>query len=411
MIKNVYLTELNEKDCCGCTACANACPVDAIEMATLNKAGFWYPKLKYDKCIHCGKCAKVCPMNIMQAQCNKDGKIYTFLSGDTANWLRSASGGAFYDICKVLSDNHPIYYGAIWDGLKVRIDSAESLQEIKKFQKSKYVEAQIGDNVFKQIKKQLDIGHFVVFSGTPCMIAGLKLYLGKEYDNLITIDFVCHGKGAPGVFDAWISSLNNRFGKKVTEFSFREKKFIGDHVNSNCCSYTFEDGRKKIVTRDPYHHTYVNGLIMRCSCIDCRFAIKRYSDLTLADLKNQSVVLKRPNKQRTYSTIMVNSINGEKIIEKIKKTECEITEIPREIIEKYNPKICKVLAGNPKRNEFMELFEKSEGDIYKLIKKYSGVYPSEWGEYNLSNKSYKILSRPLRFMDAVVRLLRKSKYQ
>ena len=204
------MISIEEKgQCSGCSACYSMCPKEAIAMQE-DTEGFVYPFVDNSKCINCELCVKVCPIkkenkkvvsNIHAIACkNKEEKIRE----------ESTSGGVFTALSELVINQGGVVFGAIYDeNLNVKHSYVENIDECNKFRGSKYVQSSIGD-AFKKVKEFLVQGRLVMFSGTPCQVAGLYSYLGKEYDNLILIDLVCHGAPSPKVFRKYIKSLENK---------------------------------------------------------------------------------------------------------------------------------------------------------------------------------------------------------
>lgn len=400
------MMQLYESDvkCCGCSACASVCPVDNIEMRADKKTGYFFPYyLSEDNCLNCNQCLDVCPMKekVFGKEITEK-EIYAGIINEQKIWEDSASGGGYYAICKALEDKNPIYIGARWLGHNVVMSHCESLMETKAFRKSKYVAAD-PNNIYRTAKFFLDNGRFVVFSGTPCQINGFVNFLGDNYENLFLIDFACHGQGAPTVFEKWIKHLEKKYKKEILNFSFRTKKIIGDHVNSNCCSYYFADGTEVCVTRDYYHHAYVKGLHMRKSCQDCNFAGMRKSDITLADFKNQRKGLQGSNLKQNYSTMLINTEKGKALFLKL-NAFMELHKSDPQFVLKYNPKVYRKKKGNCKRDSFMADFEQDNIEIERLIKQYARILPSEWIEYNFSQKFYIRIRKILWIFDELMKI-------
>lgn len=392
-----------EADCCGCSACEAICPQHNIVMRPNKDGGYMYPVYLGDKnCINCNLCIKVCPLK--RSNDNKkgshDANFYVGISKDNEIWSTSTSGGVFSEICKLYELNNPIIFGARWgNNFDVIMDYVDDFSKAKAFRKSKYVAADV-NKTFPKVKEYLNQGKVVIWGGTPCQINGLKNFLRKDYPNLITVDFACHGQGSPDVFKAWINYLGTKYGSPIKKFKFRERKFIKDHVNSNCTGYELEDGRNILVTRDYYHHAYVYGWHMRKSCQECDFANKRMSDITLADFKSkeQKSILKNIE---NASDIIPNTPKGEYICEKLKKT-IRMYSPSYELELKANPKLVKKIHGNPKRDAFMRDFYDGM-PIEKVIKKYARILPSQWVDFNMSEKEYNIFSKSLLYLDAIFR--------
>ena len=211
---------IDKVNCCGCSACASACPKRCITMKSDNE-GFLYPHLDKDTCIDCGLCEKVCnelhpfpqrsPLQVWAA-INKDEEIR----------LKSSSGGIFHILAKMTIDDGGVVFGARFDeNWQVVIDYAETMIGVEDFMGSKYVQARI-ENAYKNAKRFLIEGRKVLFSGTPCQVAGLKQFLRKEYDNLLTVDFICHGTPSPRVWGMYLDEVTDSC-KFVKSISFRNK--------------------------------------------------------------------------------------------------------------------------------------------------------------------------------------------
>lgn len=389
----------NNAECCGCSACESVCPQKIIKMLPTEYDGFSYPVIEDDdKCLGCNLCVKVCPMKHPEKQeCEKS--FYAGITNDKNIWKESTSGGVFTEICKLYSHKNPVIFGARWDEkIEVLMDYCEGVNLMTPFRKSKYVAAK-SNGMFYVAKRFLEEGRVVIFSGTPCQIAGLKNYLRKDYDNLVTIDFACHGQGSPLVFDKWKKHLEKKYKSKLTRFKFRERKYIGDFLNSNCTGYEFENGKQVTVNRDYYHHAFVYGFHMRECCGSCKFSKHLYADITLADFKSpqQSKFI---DSHENATDVVANTDKGKTICNSLKETirmfDANYTEELR-----YNPKLYMTLNGNPERVNFMKDINKGI-PVDTVIKKYAMIMPTQWGGYNLPLKYYRILWPLLRVMDTVV---------
>ena len=387
-----------EKDCCGCGACEAACPQKIIEMER-NAEGFLYPRIiDQSKCIECLQCQRVCPIKTTSKP-HDIKKIVAGISNDGDLWMSSASGGIYSEICKAFNDGNTIFVGARWNGFDVIYDCTDNIVAQREFRKSKYVSANPG-GILPRLKNYLKSGKRVVFSGTPCQNQAIVNYLGNKYrDKVVLVDFACHGQGSPVFFRKWISFLGKKYDKEVVRFDFREKETIKDHVNSNCCKYTFQDGTSIVVHRDYYHHAFVNGLCMRKSCVNCKFASARVSDITLADFKNLKNGLKDYKSMKNVSTVICNTERGVDVVSQL--TDVKWMDCDPDFVMKYNPKLKRCLPGNPQRDDFMNeiLCDKP---ILKTIKKYARIKPSEWVYFNCSERVYNRFYKILNLFDAVM---------
>lgn len=266
----------NKKDCCACGACLNVCPKDAISMNE-DESGFLYPQIDDTKCINCKMCQKVCAYQNKEEK-NVPLKTWVAVSKDEETLKKSSSGGAFYTLAKSVVEQSGCAVGAAFDDdFNVHHILAENFDDLHKIQGSKYTQSDT-ELIFREVKKKLVSGKIVLFSGCPCQVAGLKSYLGKEYDNLITIDLICHGVPSNKMFRDYIKILK----KEIKIFNFRDKE-LGWSKNG---SVVLENNKKikLLESSSSYLCYFANALIMRENCYSCKYACKnRPGDITIGD--------------------------------------------------------------------------------------------------------------------------------
>lgn len=358
-----------KKDCTGCAACLNVCPTNCITMIQ-DDEGFNYP-VADDRCIHCKKCEKVCPIASGETQSTPEIKQYAAaaVANDIDVWKASTSGGAFTEICNAYGDQSTIIFGAAFNGLKVVHIYAVGIENIGILRKSKYVQSDI-KNSFNKVRKFLEQGKKVVFSGTPCQVAGLRSYLNNEYENLFCIDLICHGVGSPKVFNEVMQYLSEKYGLEIKSYSFRNKKIIMGNLKEYISSYIFENNKGYSVERDEYNRLFFSQLCLRKSCgSNCRFrSSNRLGDITIADFKNKNKVFPELRDCKNYSTIIVNSYKGDFVYKKLGN---RMTILPCDLqaIKTHNPLFYRHTEDNPLRNQFFEDFTKGV-KIEELINKY-----------------------------------------
>lgn len=301
------LEHLQEK-CTGCFACMNICSQNAISMI-LNSEGFYYPRINEKLCINCGKCEKVCQITHNVEKYNTCNNIFYFQADDSIR-MKSSSGGAFYYFAKHILEENGIVYGAVFDSSKKRVihTNTENVS-LESMMRSKYVQSDI-NNSYCQVKKDLNDGKKVLFSGTPCQIHGLNNYLGNKYDNLIMIDFVCHGVPSAGFFGDMIKYYENKERASVINVTFREKD-LGwrDQVTK----LYFNNG-KVLCEKSSYYYYYLflHNCTLRKSCYSCRNPEEHISDITVMDywqVKNDD--------NKGTSVICVNTDKGNKLFESL----------------------------------------------------------------------------------------------
>lgn len=332
--------------CTGCQACENICPKQAISMKE-NEYGFLYPTIQQDKCINCNLCRNVCS-NISRIQKNKYIKTLALQSKDNYLIKKSSSGGMFVELAKFVLNKGGVVFGCamerVEDGFDVKHIYIEDAKDLYKLQGSKYVQSRIG-NTIKDAKEFLDKGRFVLYSGTPCQIAGLKAYLKQDYDKLLTVDLSCEGTPSLNIFNDYIKYLEkNVIKSKIVDFKFRSKKHFGWSTSGFVAIY--KKGNKikeKILPQNlsSYFSYFLSGSILQERCFSCKFTgLKRQSDITIADAwgiekEYPELIKKKFNKKRGISLVLINSSKGSAIFEKIKH-DLISEEIDINRLRKYN---------------------------------------------------------------------------
>lgn len=365
------MIEIKDKRACtGCGSCVNACPRHIITMEEDND-GFIYPKVKVEDCIECHLCEKSCPMlKERESVCKSHANYPVFYAGqlkDEGDLMEVSSGGAFWAFSRIVIDNGGIVYGAVQKDVDgVYHQRAETLEEIKAIRRSKYFQSDTMQT-FAQVNADLKDGRNVLYSGTGCQIAGLKAYLGKECDNLITCDVVCHGVPSRKVWNAYRTEKEEREGKIIKNLVFRDKSAGWSH---NQYKITYQDGsvEKEASTQQLFHAGYLQGLFYRPSCGVCRFAsLPRVADVTLADYWQYQGKFRQSDKDLGVSLITVNSNRGQRLLDgSAKYLDIELTEQEKALAS------CRHLdehpSENPDRANFFKLF--NEAGYYAAAGKY-----------------------------------------
>lgn len=303
--------------CVGCYACVQRCPVSCIAME-VDSEGFFYPVVDEMVCIKCGLCDKVCPV-LSQAEPIKPLYVYAAKSKDEEIRHKSSSGGIFSLLAREVLLNNGIVFGARFNKeWEVVHDYTETLDGLSAFYGSKYVQSRIEDNYIK-VERFLKGGRQVLFSGTPCQIAGLNLYLGRKYDHLLTIDVVCHGTPSVLVWRKYLRELLQSKGKHiedVCDINFRDKSTGWKNY-----SITFRGGGEILFTELARKNVFMRGflanLYLRPSCYACPAkSFKSGSDITLGDFWGVGTVFSQYDDNKGVSAVMVKTEKGRVMLEK-----------------------------------------------------------------------------------------------
>lgn len=302
------MIKLNDKsDCCGCSACYSICSHHAIEF-TEDQEGFFYPVFNQKLCIDCGLCEKVCPIIHYKTK-PKTGNpiIYSAINKNAKQYMQSSSGGIFILLCEYIISNGGIVCGAVYDkNFVVKHSFARTLDECITFQGSKYVQSDIR-GIYPKIKSILKDNIPVLFSGTPCQVAGLKLYLRKDYNNLYTVDLICHGVPSPLIFKDYLNFVR---GKNVISHINMKSK---SKIKGTTIRFDFFNGKsvQQTLKTDIWNKLYFRHYIVRPSCHNCKFThYNRVGDITIGDYWRIDKYYPKFHPEKMVSLIMINNNKG-----------------------------------------------------------------------------------------------------
>lgn len=364
---------IDKSKCCGCSACSQRCPKQCIKMKE-DKEGFLYPSVDYNVCIKCGICIKVCPF-LNETNNNYPIKCLAIKHPSHKIQLESSSGGAFSLIAEyVIKEYNGIVFGAKFDNnWEVKHDYTDNLEGLEPLRMSKYVQSNIGD-CFKLVKKFLLNNIYVMFVGTPCQIKGLKLFLNKEYDNLFTVDFVCHGVPSPMIWRNYINHIiisnkatNSNKQNIIKSIQFRNKKhgwknyhfeIMFNHNKKDRKTIFFPLKQDNIINESLKKNVYLRGFIhdmyLRPSCYKCKCKdFSSGSDITLGDFWGVETLYPELYDKDGVSILTINTIKGEHLYHKLNTTS---SEIEYEKIKLYNPSFYKSVDDYKYRTLFFKLY-------------------------------------------------------
>lgn len=324
MIK--YIQTQDPSDCCGCRSCEQVCTHQALHFEE-DKEGFLYPVLDNTLCVNCGICGTVCPlMNPEKSQNKEDGNAYAAQYLDRNDLKTSSSGGGFIAIAKYVLNKGGVVYGAAYqNGPNVAHERVDNLYDLEKLKGSKYVQSDTG-NSYSIVKKDLKEGRIVYFTGTPCQVAGLKLFLRKKYENLITSDLICHGTPSPKIFQNTVKHIEKQLNADFKDYSFRDKNIRGWNCSSTSY-YKLRSNERNIYLNyskdmEAYFNAFISGHLMRMNCYKCPFANShRCGDITLADYWGvRKKMPDFPSINKGVSLLIVNSEKGKLLMSELTKS-------------------------------------------------------------------------------------------
>lgn len=357
------LVPISKNECCGCGACDSVCPVSAIQMKP-DAEGFLHPEIDKKKCIECGLCAKTCAFaNYVKP--DSDAEIcYVAKHREQAVRMNSRSGGIFVSCSDMVLNRGGRVYGCILDDNLRAVHVGTDKREIRdKMCRSKYVQSDT-TGIFEEVRKDLENGLTVLFSGTGCQIDGLNSFLKQKKTNtfsLYTMDIICHGCVSPEIYADYLKYLEKKFGGKVEEFDFRDKTVCGwdGHTESFIIN-----GKKR--TSIAYREIFYSNFSLRQSCYNCKYANKSHpADITIADAWGIKQAKPEFNDNRGVSLIIVNSEKGNEMLGYL-KNDCDVVELKMADMMQMNLKEPSKYSGS--REKFWSDYE--NGGIELLVRNY-----------------------------------------
>ncbi|MBQ8297281.1 MAG: Coenzyme F420 hydrogenase/dehydrogenase, beta subunit C-terminal domain [Ruminococcus sp.] len=353
----------DKKNCCGCGACLNACSKNAIAMQE-DSYGYVYPVIDDSLCVECGRCRQVCAFQ-NKDETNNPVAVYAAAAKNSDIIQNSSSGGIFTALAGYIIENGGVVFGAAFGkDWYVKHIAVEDKEQLKLLRGSKYTQSSTG-TTFKQVKELLKDGRYVLYSGTPCQIAGLHGFLGKEYDNLLTVDLVCHGVPNNRMFRDYIKQLEKNENGRVLKYSFRDKS-IGWGKNGSAVIEASDGKRykKKLwESASSYPYFFAKSLISRENCSSCKYACAhRPGDITLGDYwgieKAHPEYLGSGGFDDTkgISAVVANSDKGNSILQDLHDS-VELKASSFESASAGNERLRHGSECSPKRSELLELYK------------------------------------------------------
>lgn len=359
---------IHKEDCCGCSACVQVCPIKCISFES-DIEGFLYPHVDHNVCINCGLCERVCPV-LNQREPIAPVSVLASINSDEQVRSVSTSGGIYSLLAEKVIVAGGIVFGAKfnqkWEVVHSYVNTHEELQL---FRGSKYSQSLMSDN-YTVVKEFLKKGYPVLFSGVPCQIAGLKNFLRKDYENLITVDTICHGVPSPLVWAHFLTEYCRSHDIDVNalkKVNFRDKThgwekyhFLIKDLHQHCFSECF--------TQTDYAKAFLDNISIRPSCSKCPAKSgKSGSDITLGDFWGINHILPHFNDNHGVGLVIINTQKGKKLFDRITSHS---VEVKLEDAIKYNPSYTTSSELHQKRDVFFSQIQKGKTVHQSLVKVY-----------------------------------------
>lgn len=374
-----------KKDCTGCTACMSACPIQCIEMC-LDAEGFCYPVIDRNLCIGCRQCEVVCPVANREEGLAEPVAAYGAKIKEQSELYKSSSGGVFYALaCEWLRQGAEIWGAAYDKELNIVHQKATTIEELQGLRKSKYVQSDL-KQAFREIADTLKHGGKVLFSGTPCQVAGLAHYLGGLKENLLLVQVFCAHIIGPGIWKKYVAQIEQIYQDKLVSFDFRYKQPIETKTDAvekgkaaagwkySCYRMEFNDGKTMVLPweKSTLAGAFLDALILRPSCTECKFKLGRqtFADLSIGDFWGCENTQPECFDPHGVSAIITYTPKGKHEIEQLRE------------LDLYNVEVINILSGNPgavnpakahpNREAFFADLPRNDMDILALIRKHNG---------------------------------------
>lgn len=352
--------------CSGCLACREICPVGAIDVIK-DEEGFRYPKINEKKCIHCGKCYNLCAVKREKIEFEKEPlKVIGAKIKDEQERMTSRSGGIFIALANEILEQDGVVYGCkLGEDLEVHHARASNKKEVNAFKGSKYVKSDLRD-VYHEVKEDLKNHRKVLFSGTGCEVAGLKVALnGMDSENLYTCDLICHGTPSPLIYREYIKFMEEKEKYKMINIDFRDKS-LGWGTHNETLRF-----QNKEITTNYYTELFYSHYALRPSCYCCQFSnMDRISDITIGDFWGIDKEDINFYDEKGVSLVLLNSKKGENLWEKVNH-QANWIEVQNDYYRQHNLHSSSERPEN--RERFWEEYRKNGFEyIMKKYAKYEG---------------------------------------
>lgn len=354
----------DKQSCTGCTACSSICRFNCIQMIE-DEHGFYFPQVDISKCVNCGMCESVCPVLNEQKKHTAATEVYAAYSTDSENREVSSSGGLFTEFARyIFRENGAVYGAAYDDSFRVYHICAENEEQLSRLRGAKYSQSNI-NGVFSEIKQRLNNGQQVLFSGTPCQTAGLISFLGKEYSNLTTVDFICHGIPSPMAWEKYIEFRTEKDNDSLPPVSINQRsKKTGWSRYGYSIEFKYEHNEYLNSNADDlFMKLFIGDYLSRECCSDCHFkGFERCSDITIGDFWGVWELIPEMDDNCGTSVVLTHSDKGKALLESV-SVDLISKKVPLDYAGKYNPSLLHSSPAKQERGEVLN--EILNGNIEK----------------------------------------------
>lgn len=353
--------------CCGCGACENICPRNCISMCQ-DSEGFYYPEINQDICVHCNKCASVCPFqNVFQEAQTQE--CYAAVNRCDYIRMKSSSGGVFSLLAQSIIVQNGVVFGTAFsnDFKHVEMVKVDELTDLEQLYGSKYVQSQTHLG-YQRVKRTLNAGKKVLFSGTPCQVSGLKSYLGKNYENLYCVDIICHGVPSPALWKKYADYIEMKHRGKISSVNFR------------CKDQSWEDfGMKESIGRtylfsskseNPYMRMFLQNYCLRPSCYHCRIKGHSAADITIGDFWGIDAIYPDMNDGKGVSAVLIRNEKGQELYNQVKNFLIYKSCQYEDIVRKNSAELHSVSIPKERGSFFLDM---NKLEFKKLAKRYTSL--------------------------------------
>lgn len=357
------------ENCCGCSACAQACPKQCIKMI-YDEEGFIYPDVDSTMCVQCGICDNVCPFNKTDIITDEPVALAAFCKDDSIRY-KSSSGGIFTILAQGIIKQNGVVFGAMFDSdtKKVKHTCVDTIEGLEIFRGSKYIQSEL-NNSYKEVEKHLLKGRKVLFSGTSCQVAGLKSYLRKDYLNLICVEVICHGVPSLKLWNLYVDYIEKKNNKALESIKFRSKKYSWEDFGTKLKFH----GKKDIFQfsfENPFFRLFNSNLCLRPSCYKCKVKGKNTkADISLGDFWHIDEIYPNLDDGKGISLVLLCTKKGKQLFDSISdEMNVFYDKIDYNIACKCNQAIVNSMDESNRRTEFFN--DLSIMKFEELEKKYT----------------------------------------